>query len=120
MMIFGAIYFLVPRITGQAWASSTLIRAHYLTAIIGTTALVAALAVAGWVQGHDLNDPAVTFAVIAGHTKTWLQVATAAQALLVLGNLLLLGHLLKSAVSSLLAPATATFRQPPTMEASVS
>jgi len=120
MMIFGAIYFLVPRITGQAWASATLIRAHYLAAIIGTAGLVAALAVAGWIQGHDLNDPAVTFATIAAHTKTWLQVATAAQALLVLGNLLLFGQLLKSAVSSLLVPATATFRQPPTMEASVS
>ena len=120
MMMFGAIYFLVPRITGQAWASSALIRAHYLAAIIGTIGLVVALAMAGWVQGHDLNDPAVTFAAIATHTKTWLQIATAAQALLLLGNLLLLGHLLKSAASSYLAPATATFRQPPTMEASVS
>jgi cytochrome c oxidase cbb3-type subunit 1 len=120
MMIFGAIYFLVPRITGHAWASSALIRAHYLAAAIGTIGLVGSLAIAGWVQGHDLNDPAVTFAAMAAHTKVWLQIATAAQALLLLGNLLLLGHLLKSAAASFLAPANAIFRQPPTMEVSVS
>jgi cytochrome c oxidase cbb3-type subunit 1 len=120
MTIFGAIYFLVPRLTGQAWASAVLIRAHYFAALLGTVGLVAGLAVAGWIQGHDLNDATVSFATIAAHTKPWLLVATAAQAVLLLGNLLLLLHLLRSIANQFLAPTPATFRPGPTMEASVS
>lgn len=122
LTIFGAIYFLVPRITGQAWPSLALIRAHFFAVFLGTAVLVVALGVAGWIQGHDLNDATVTFAAIAAHTKPWLLIATAGQAVLLLGNLLLSGHLLWAAASSCCRKTAtpATFRPSPTMEASVS
>lgn len=120
MTMFGAIYFMVPRITGQAWPSSGLIRAHYFSSLLGTIALVGSLAVAGWTQGHDLNDASVTFAAIAAHTKPWLLIATAAQALLLLGNLLALLHLLRLIASNVRKPVAATFRLGATMEAPAS
>jgi len=121
LTIFGAIYFLVPRITGQAWPSLSLIRAHFFAVLVGTVVLVATLAVAGWIQGHELNDPAVTFAAIGAHTKPWLLIATSAQLVLLVGNLLLLVHFLRALAGICCkADTPATFRQPPTMEASVS
>ncbi len=119
MMIYGAIYFLAPRITGQAWPSGALVRAHYAAALIGTVILVVSLLGAGWAQGHDLNNPAVTFAAIAGNLRSWLLAATAGQAVLLLGNLLLAAHLLWL-ICPKAAPAANVFRPAPTMEASVS
>ena len=118
MLIFAAIYFLGPRLTGRAWPSLGLIRAHYAAAFIGVTALVLTLAGAGWVQGHDLNNPAVNFATIAAHMRPWLLAATAAQAVLLFGNLLLAAHIIWLGVTKS-APA-AVFQAAPAMEAHVS
>lgn len=120
LIMFGAIYFLVPRISNQAWPSSSLIRAHYVSVLVGTLALVIALAGAGVVQGRDLNDATVSFADIAAHTRPWLLVATASQALLLLGNALLAFHFVRTVLGKPAAIAENLFRQPPTMEASVS
>jgi cytochrome c oxidase cbb3-type subunit 1 len=120
MMLYGAIYFLVPRITGQPWPSVVLIRAHYAAALTGTVGLVIALACAGWIQGHDLSDPAVSFAAMAAHVRPWLLIATAAQAILLFGNLLLAAHFLRLIAAKSAAPATGLFRPAPAMEAHAS
>jgi cytochrome c oxidase cbb3-type subunit 1 len=120
MIIFGAIYFLVPRIWNQPWPSASLIRAHYTAAFFGTSALVVSLAIAGIVQGRDLGDAAVGFAEIAAHTRPWLFAATASQALLVLGNIVLAFHFARMVAARPAVAAEKLFSQPPTMEASVS
>jgi len=117
MMIFGAIYFLAPRITGQPWPSVALIRAHYAAALTGTVGLVVSLAGAGWMQGHDLSDPTVTFAMMAAHDRPWLLIATASQAVLLFGNLLLAAHLVRLVAAKSAAPAAGLFRAAPAMEA---
>jgi cytochrome c oxidase cbb3-type subunit 1 len=119
MIIFGAIYFLVPRITNQSWPSASLIRAHYVAAIFGTSALVISLAGAGIVQGRDLADATISFADIAAHTRPWLLVATAAQALLLLGNALLTFHFARVIVAKPAVAPENLFIQPPAMVASV-
>jgi cytochrome c oxidase cbb3-type subunit 1 len=119
MMVYAAIYFLAPRITGRAWPSGALVRAHFALAVLGTVILVLALLGAGCVQAKNLNDAAVPFASIAALVRPWLLAATAAQALLLLGNLVLATHLLWLACPK--AAATPDlFRPAPTMEASVS
>jgi cytochrome c oxidase cbb3-type subunit 1 len=120
MIAFGAIYFLVPRLSNQPWPSTTLIRAHYLASLIGVILLVGGLAVAGIVQGRDLANASVAFADIAAHTRSWLLLATAAQALLLVGNLLFAFHFLRVLVTKPAVPAANLFRQPPAMQASVS
>lgn len=120
LIVFGAIYFLVPRIASQAWPSSSLIRGHYLAAVIGTAALVISLAGAGIVQGRDLGDATITFASIAAHTRPWLVVAATAQALLLFGNALLAFHFVRLIVTKPTVAAENLFSQPSTMEASVS
>ena len=118
LTIFGAIYFMVPRLTGQAWPSGSLIRGHFFAALLGTLILIGALAVAGWIQGQDLNDATVSFAAIATHTQPWLLIAAAGQAVLVVGNGLLLVHLVRAIACRWLKPAPAIFPEAPTMEVS--
>lgn len=120
MTLFGAIYFMIPRITGQAWPSGGMVKFHYFAALLGTVGLVGSLAVAGWIQGHDLNDASVKFGDIAGHIKIWIELATAAQALLVLGNLVLLLHLLRLVAANFKAPVPGNFQAGATMEATAS
>ena len=120
MILYGAIYFLVPRVSGRAWPSLALIRAHYAAAVLGTVGLIISLAVAGWIQGHDLASAAVSFADMAAHTRPWLLVATASQAVLLIGNLLLAVHFVRMTATRAVSPAGNVFSAPPTMEASVS
>ena len=87
---------------------------------LGTIGLIASLTVAGLVQGTDLADASVSFATIAADTRIWLQLAIASQALLLAGNLLLAFHFVRLLKTQSSAPAAQLFRQPPTMEASVS
>jgi cytochrome c oxidase cbb3-type subunit 1 len=121
MMLFGAIYFAVPRLTGQPWASALLVSGHRVLAMIGVGLLVTGLAAAGKTQGHDLLDAKVTFAEIATHTRTSLLAVVGAQSILLLGNIILLVNFCRSASACCCAsaPAESPFRQPSAMEASV-
>ena len=123
MMVFGAIYFALPRLTGRAWASAGLVRGHSALAIFGVVLLVVSLAAAGWTQGRDLLDAKVPFADIAAHTRGWLLAAIAAQGILLLGNLLLLVNFCQSVCAGYCSATPvepALFRQPSTMEAPAS
>lgn len=119
MIFFGAIYFLAPRLLGAAWPSTGLIRAHYLASFLGFTVLLISLAVAGWLQGTDLNDPSVSFAAITAHVRPWLLVAVAAQALLLVGNLALALNFLRLLATKSVATGQ-LFRQPAAMEVTTS
>lgn len=121
MMFLGAIYFLVPRLTGFAWASGGLISAHRFLTRLGLFLLLGGLAIGGWVQAGDLLNAKIAFADIAGHLKPWLLAVAAGHAVLLLGNLLFLVNFCRSAcVCSTTAPATTLFRQPSTLEATAS
>src|ERR1019366_3737433 len=65
LILFGAIYFAVPRLVDRGWSSAKLVSGHAALALTGVAALVASLLAAGWVQGHDLLDAKVAFADIA-------------------------------------------------------
>jgi cytochrome c oxidase cbb3-type subunit 1 len=120
LIAFGAIYFLVPRLFNQAWPSAALIRGHYFAAILGTLGIVVGLALAGLTQGRDLADAAVSFTDIAAHTKPWLALAIASQALLLLGNVALALHFVRLLVAKRTVSTTSICGQPAAMEASVS
>lgn len=122
MMLFGSIYFAVPRLTARAWTSAALIRGHVVIAFVGILLLVVSLAAAGWMQGNDLNNSKTTFAEIAAHTSPWLLSVTAAQTILLLGNILLLVNFFSSVCSLCCSSASteSSFRQPSTMEAHAS
>ena len=57
MTIFGAIYYIVPRLAGCEWLSSRMIRNHFWFSVYGISALVVCSLVGGLAQGSALNDP---------------------------------------------------------------
>lgn len=54
MVVFGAIYFIVPRITGQEWPSGKRIRTHFWFNTYGIGTLVICMLVGGIAQGGNL------------------------------------------------------------------
>ncbi|MBE2205511.1 MAG: cbb3-type cytochrome c oxidase subunit I [Chthoniobacterales bacterium] len=61
MMMFGAIYYIVPRLVGWEWPSATMIRWHFWLAATGVLLMVGALTIGGLLQGLALYDPKVSF-----------------------------------------------------------
>lgn len=61
MTMFGAMYYIVPRLVGWEWPSATMIRWHFWLATSGIALMVASLTLGGFLQGLELNDPQVDF-----------------------------------------------------------
>jgi cytochrome c oxidase cbb3-type subunit 1 len=118
-IIFGAIYFLAPRLAGKPWPSAGLICAHFTAVLLGLVLNVGGLLVAGWIQGADLNQASVNFPTIAGHVHGWLVVATAGQALMLLGSLALAFNFKWLLFVSVVQPAAGLFRTPAALEVPV-
>ncbi len=121
MLFLGSIYFAVPRLTGKSWASGGLVRGHAALTIIGVLLLIGSLAIAGWIQGNDLNQASVSYAAMAAHTRPWLLGVTAAYGILLFANLLLLVNFILSTRAACCCRSEtrsdpSPFRQPSAME----
>jgi cytochrome c oxidase cbb3-type subunit I len=119
MMLFGTIYYMLPRLTGNAWASGGLIAGHRVLTKAGVLLLVITLVVAGWRQGAALLDPKVPFNAILDGLRTPLLVTVVAQGVLLLASLLLFVNFVRSACTRRAAEPATIFRQPSTLEAHV-
>jgi len=116
-IFFGGIYFAVPRMTGKAWLSGGLVRAHLFLSVAGILLLAGSLAGAAAVQGRDLANSAVAFPEIVRHTRPWLVAATAAQAALLLGNISFFVNFVGTACRIMNVSEPAVFDPPRAMEA---
>lgn len=56
MVMFGAMYYIVPRLTGREWASAGLIRVHWWTTAVGISLMFLLLTLGGLIQGFELNQ----------------------------------------------------------------
>jgi cytochrome c oxidase cbb3-type subunit 1 len=84
--MFGAAYFMLPRLTGREWRSPALIKLHFGATALGVLLMIVGLTYAGWTQGKLLNDAAVPFTEVTKAMTSWFAFRS-----IVLG-LLLLGH----------------------------
>jgi cytochrome c oxidase cbb3-type subunit 1 len=57
MCIFGAMYYIVPRLAGCEWLSVRLIRNHFWFSVYGVATIVVTSLVAGVQQASDINTP---------------------------------------------------------------
>ncbi len=96
MIFFGAIYYMVPRLTGSRWASMGLTIGHRILAPLGVVGLVLALSVAGWTQGSDLLNAKTPWGDVFDHMKLPLLIVSAAQIALLSANLLLFVNFLQT------------------------
>jgi len=61
MVMFGSMYYIVPRLVGREWRYATLIKLHFWGSAYGIGLMVLLLLVGGFVQGLSLNDPTLPF-----------------------------------------------------------
>jgi cytochrome c oxidase cbb3-type subunit I len=90
MVVFGAVYYLAPRLVGLAFPFPRLLRAHLWIAAAGVLLFVVPLAVGGIIQGLRLQQADVPFTDIARGTLPFLRASTMGDLLMALGHLLFL------------------------------
>jgi len=61
MVMFGSIYYIMPRILHREWPSATLISVHFWTTAVGAVIMVVVLSVVGTKQGLAMNNAAIPF-----------------------------------------------------------
>jgi cytochrome c oxidase cbb3-type subunit I len=86
MVMFGSMYYILPRITGREWPSNALISVHFWGVAIGIVLYVVVLSAAGLQQGRMMNDPTVKFLDVVKFTIPYLQIRTVSGLLLALGH----------------------------------
>jgi cytochrome c oxidase cbb3-type subunit I len=116
MILFGGIYFALPRITGKAWYSGWLVRIHLILSVAGLILFIGGLAMASVVQSQDLLEASVPFADISHHTRPWIQAATAGRAVLLFANVAFLVNFYLTACMILKISKPAAFEPSSAME----
>lgn len=58
MVMFGAIYYITPRLVGCEWLSRTFIKLHFLGTAYGGATIIGLFLISGVAMGFTLNDPA--------------------------------------------------------------
>jgi cytochrome c oxidase cbb3-type subunit 1 len=61
MIMFGSMYYIVPRLVGREWRYASLIKLHFWSSTYGVGLMVLMLFVGGIAQGSSLNDPSLAF-----------------------------------------------------------
>jgi cytochrome c oxidase cbb3-type subunit 1 len=115
-LLFGGIYFALPRITGRAWLSGALVKAHLGLTVCGILLLLASLTLASVTQSQEILDAKIPFGDIFAHVRPWLTGAVIAQGLLLLGNLAFLLNFYVTSCRILNISAPAWFNEPSAME----
>lgn len=87
MVVFGALYYIVPRVLGTAWVSPALAGFHFVASAAGIVLLVASLALGGIKQGGLLADATVAFADVTKAAQPYLFSAFIALAILAVAQL---------------------------------
>ena len=106
MVLFGAAYFVLPRLTGSLWPSAKLVHVHFWATALGAVVSIAALIVGGYESGKQLADASVSFQQVAKAGSAWNYALSVSAVLLLVGHVAFalnaFGMILKSS-----APASA-------------
>ncbi len=86
MVMFGCIYYIMPRLTGWEWASAGLIRLHFWAVAGGIALYVVPLTIGGLLQGWALHKTSTPFIEIVRSTVPYLWVRSVAGFTLTIGH----------------------------------
>lgn len=113
--MFGAAYFIIPRLAGRPWHSSALVNIHLWLTIGGIIAIVVGVGFAGSEQGRMLNEN-VPFGDISAMLKPWLAFRTVAFMVLLTGHVAFAINFFWTAFNTVCASGPAAeFPNPPAM-----
>ncbi len=94
MVLFGAIYFMMPRVLHWEWPYPRLISLHFWLASVGILIYFVFLTWGGWLQGLAMLDPARPFIESVKLTLPYLQWRSVGGGLMVASHLVFVGHFL--------------------------
>src|SRR5438067_2178278 len=61
MIMFGAMYYIVPRLVGREWRFASLIKIHFWASVYGIGLMTLMLLAGGMVQGMNMDNPTLPF-----------------------------------------------------------
>jgi cytochrome c oxidase cbb3-type subunit I len=92
MVMFGSMYYIVPRLVGREWRYATLIKLHFWASAYGIGLMSLMLLVGGFVQGASQNDPSLSFMESVGSVLPYLRGRTLSALLLTLSHFIFAFH----------------------------
>jgi cytochrome c oxidase cbb3-type subunit 1 len=90
MAALGCVHYILPRVTGLAWPSETMMRFHFNSSAAGVLLYITALLIAGFIQGSKLNNPDVEFMMAIKSSIPLLGLATLGLIIFLAGQVALL------------------------------
>ncbi|WP_052452050.1 cbb3-type cytochrome c oxidase subunit I [Noviherbaspirillum autotrophicum] len=98
MVMFGAVYFVMPRVMAWEWPYPKLIAAHFWLVVAGFSIYVVSLTIGGWLQGTAMLDAAKPFMDSVNVTIPYLKGRSIGGALMTLGHLVFAFHFIAMAL----------------------
>ena len=92
MILFGAIYYILPRLAKWEWPYPTLIKMHFWLSAVGVAIYFLALTIGGWVQGLELNTPSIPFVDVVRSTIPYLWARSIGGTLMTAGHCVFAYH----------------------------
>jgi cytochrome c oxidase cbb3-type subunit 1 len=87
MVMFGSIYYMLPRILRKEWPSAMLISIHFWTTAVGVIVMVIALSVVGAREGLEMNNANIPFIDVVKHTVAGLELRSYSGMLMTVGHI---------------------------------
>ena len=94
MVLFGAIYFMMPRVLNWEWPYPRLITVQFWLAAVGILIYFIGLSIGGWLQGLAMLDAERPFMDSVLVTLPYLQWRSVGGALMVASHVIFVGHFL--------------------------
>ena len=98
MVLFGAVYFMLPRVLDWEWPYPKLITLHFWLVAVGVAIYFIGLSIGGWLQGRAMLDAARPFMESVAVTLPYLHARSVGGALMTLGHFVFVGHFLAMAL----------------------
>jgi cytochrome c oxidase cbb3-type subunit 1 len=92
MVMFGSIYFIMPRVMDWEWPYPRLISLHFWLVVIGFGIYFIWLSIGGWLQGLAMLDANKPFMQSVALTLPYLEARSIGGTLMTLGHLVFAGH----------------------------
>ncbi len=108
MVIFGGIYFAMPRVVNIPWPKPALISWHFWLVVAGFAVYVITLSIGGILQGLILLDPARPFMDSVAVTLPWLKGRSIGGGLMTLGHFIFAYHVALMIFRASTVPLVAT------------
>src|SRR5438874_48928 len=92
MTIFGAMYYIVPRLIGREWRYASLIKLHFWASAYGIGLMTLMLLAGGFLQGADMENPTLSFSETVETVLPYLRGRSLAGMLLTVSHFIFAYH----------------------------